>query len=159
MRYLVFIVLMIAACNEQQESSKVPVDIQAIKLTTLAGESIGFDQYKGKTVFVNFWATWCKPCVEEMPSIKNVMDSLKKEKIEFLFATDDSSDDIEAFDSIHHFGFNYVKAISLHALNVIVLPTTFIFDKNGKQVFSETGYRKWNDKPNLDLLLKIINQQ
>jgi hypothetical protein len=39
------------------------------------------------------------------------------------------------------------------------LPTTFIFDKNGKQVFSEMGYRKWDDKANLDLLLKIANQQ
>lgn len=160
---LLLLTLMIFACNDNSRkkdiNNKATTDIGKINLTTLSDAPVDLDQSKGKVVFINFWATWCKPCIAEMPSIKNAMDSLKNEKIEFLFATDESAKEIENFEAKHKFGFNYLKTPGFEELNIMGLPTTFIFDKNGKQVFSEMGYRKWDDKTNLDLLLNIANQQ
>ena len=161
---LVLLAFIIIACNDskKQESKPVPpsqIEVDKVKLTSLTGKSIDMKQYKGKTVFINFWATWCKPCLEEMPTIKKAMDFLKNEKIEFLFASDESTEAINAFETQHRYGLYYARAGNIEDLNIIGLPTTFIFDKDGRQVFSEMGYRKWDDKANIDLLLKIAKPE
>lgn len=158
------LILVTTACNDskkQQSSSNTTsqAEIEKIKLTSLKGEPIDMTQYKGKTVFVNFWATWCKPCIEEMPTIRNTKNSLKDEGIEFLFASDETPEQIESFEAEHHYGFNFVKADNMEDLNIVGLPTTFIFDKNGEKIFSEIGYRKWDDKTNIALLLKIAKTE
>ncbi|HET9744306.1 MAG TPA: TlpA disulfide reductase family protein, partial [Chitinophagaceae bacterium] len=130
-----------------------------IKLTDLKGVSIDLIKYKGKVVFINFWATWCKPCIEEIPTIKNAIGILNNDGIEFLFASDETTEQIESFEKKHSYKLNYVKAGNLEELGIMVLPTTFIFNREGKQVFSEMGYRKWDDKANLDLLSQIANEE
>lgn len=161
---LFILTFLIISCNDSRKQESKPVatvqaGIEKIKLAALDGKSIDMKQYKGKTVFVNFWATWCRPCVEEMPTIKNVKEQLKEANIEFLFASDETDEQIQKFEAEHKFEFNYYRAGNLEELNIMGLPTTFIFDKNGKQVFSELGYRKWDDKINIDLLLKIAKQE
>jgi thiol-disulfide isomerase/thioredoxin len=116
-------------------------------------------QYQGKTLFINFWATWCRPCIEEMPSIQGAMEIMKNENIEFLFATDETREQVEKFRQRYNFPFQYVQTESYQSYGIMVLPTTFIFNKEGKLVFSETGYRKWDNENNLDLLKKIISQK
>ena len=157
---LIIIVLTNSACKDSKKPETTSTgasttEIEKIRLINLKGETIDLAKYKGKTVFINFWATWCKPCTQEMPTIKNAIDSLKNEKIEFLFASSGDKKDIADFEAEHHYGFNYVTADNMEDLNIIGLPTTFIFDKDGKKVFSDLGYRKWDDKTNLDLLFKI----
>ena len=161
---LIVLLVVAASCSEpgKQKSKAISssqTEIEDVKLTSLQGMAIDMKQYKGKPVFMNFWATWCKPCIDEMPTIKNAMDHFKEEKIEFLFASDESAEEIQAFETEHRYGFNYARVGNMEDLNIIVLPTTFIFDKDGKQVFSEAGYRKWDDKANIDLLLKIAKPQ
>lgn len=156
--WLILIVLF--ACNNNkvigpESSDKVEFNTSMIRLTGLNGQTVNLNQFKGKTLFMNFWATWCKPCLEEMPSIQKAIVILKNEKIEFVFVSDESTEEIQAFETEHNYGFFYTRAGNIEELNIIGLPTTYIFDKDGKQVFSEMGYRKWNDKANIDLLLKI----
>jgi len=161
---LFLLLLLATACKvpkkkESQSSTIPPTEIEKIKLSSLNGEPIDMTQYTGKTVFVNFWATWCQPCIEEMPTIRKAKDSLKDKNIEFLFASDETPEQIKNFESEHHYGFNYVTVGNTEDLNILGLPTTFIFEKNGKRVFSEIGYRKWDDKTNIDLLLKIAKPE
>ena len=163
-KLLTLLVFIITACNDPEKQESKPVSlsqtaIEKVKLTSLKGELIDMKQYNGKTVFINFWATWCKPCVEEMPTIKKAKELLKDEKIEFLFASDEATKEIQAFENENNYGFYYTRAGNIEQLNIIGLPTTFIFDKDGKQVFSEMGYRKWDDKANVDLLLKIAKPE
>ena len=122
-------------------------------LTDLNDQSIDLEKYKGKTIFINFWATWCKPCREEMPSIKEAMNILKDEKVEFFFASDETKEQIEDFRNAHDYNFNYVRVENLENLGITGLPTTFIFNRSGEIFFSEMGYRKWDDKANIDLIL------
>jgi thiol-disulfide isomerase/thioredoxin len=143
--------------HKPDEVKTLQTTLDAVKLSNLKEQPVDLKQYKGKTIFINFWATWCKPCLEEMPSIKMVKEILKDENIEFLFASDETSGEIEAFKSRHDYGFNFVKAGNMEELNIMALPTTFIFNPDGELVFSEMGYRKWDDKTNVDLILKIVN--
>ena|SRR5687768_12472339 len=144
------------ACNNEAQQpasgSASQISIANIKLLDLNGRVVDFSEYKGKTVFINFWATWCRPCREEMPSIQKAMEILKNENIQFLFSSEESNDEIEAFKAAHEYNFNFVRVESLAELNIMGLPTTFIFNPDGKLVFSEMGYRKWDDKINIDLI-------
>jgi thiol-disulfide isomerase/thioredoxin len=130
-----------------------------MQLTSRNSEIINWSQYKGKTVFINFWATWCRPCIEEMPSIQRAMEIIKNENIEFLFATDEPREQVEKFRQRYNFPFQYVQTESYQSYGIMVLPTTFIFDPEGKLVFSEAGYRKWDNKNNIDLLKSITRQK
>ena len=155
------VISLVSACTNSthHESNVKPAErsgMSKIKLFNLQGEAVDLTKYKGRAIFLNFWATWCRPCVEEMPTIKKAIDSLKNKDIQFLFASDESTEEIESFEREHNFGFTYVKTNNVEDLGIMGLPTTFIFNKVGEKIFSEMGYRKWDGKENLDILLKSI---
>lgn len=155
---VVIIFFILTGCKGKNNSPEISqqqkqLDITGINLTDLTGQPVEMSSFKGKTVFLNFWATWCIPCREEMPSIQNAMEKLKEKNIEFLFASDEDREEINKFKAANDFTFNYVRTENMDVLNVMVLPTTFIFNPDGKLVFSERGYRKWDDKKSIDLIL------
>jgi thiol-disulfide isomerase/thioredoxin len=142
--------------TENAESKKVT---DSIKLADLEGNPIYLSQYRGKTVFLNFWATWCKPCVYEIPSIKNAKDILTNKEIVFLLASDESLEQINDFKKSNYPDLNYVRLLNLEEQRFDALPTTYIFSPTGELKFAETGYRKWDDSTNIEIILKINNQK
>ncbi len=133
-------------------------EIDKIRLTDTKGQTINLKQYEGKTIFINFWATWCKPCIQEMPSIKEAQNILKNEDVIFLMASNESIEVIEEFKKSKDYNFNYVRIENSEEMNVQTLPVTFIFNSKGNLVFSEAGLRKWDDKNNIDVILKIVKE-
>lgn len=152
---LVPIMIFLGCSNEQPTASEEKSGLENITLYTMNNDSIDMHQYKGKTVFINFWATWCKPCIKEMPSIQKATEILKDEEIIFLFATNDDVSEVKLFKEENTFDFNYVQVTNLEQLNVQALPTTYIFAPDGSLQFSESGFRKWDDVESLDLIRKI----
>lgn len=158
--YLILITL--ASCssgNKDQSTSSTTStdDIKKVKLKDLNDKKIDLDQFKGKTVFINFWATWCKPCLQEMPSIESAQAVLKKENVVFLLASNEEVNQIESFIKKHSYTFQYVHLENMEDLGIQALPTTYIFNSEGKLEFSETGSRQWDDSTSLDLIAKIMN--
>lgn len=129
-----------------------PSDLDKIKLQSLDGSPINMDDFKGKTVFINFWATWCKPCIMEMPTIAKAQDQLKDKNVIFLFPSNESVDLIKDFKEKRNFDFNYVQVQNMEALNIQALPTTMIFNDKGMMTFSEMGFRDWSTPENLALI-------
>jgi len=156
------ILLGMVACNAGDKSKTVSYkekdELGKISLTGLDQQPIELEKYKGKTVFINFWATWCKPCIQEMPAIANVQNILRNEEIVFLLASNESIEQIEEFRINHDYKFNYARIENSEELNIQALPTTFIFSPGGTLVFSEPGDRKWDDTENINLIRKIIKK-
>lgn len=75
----------------------------------------------------------------------------------FLLASNEDPKQIEEFKKRHTYNFHYVHVENLEELKIQALPTTYIFNQEGKLKFSETGYRKWDDPDNIDLITKIMN--
>ncbi|MES2873808.1 MAG: TlpA disulfide reductase family protein [Daejeonella sp.] len=151
-----------AACNTGDHSKIVLPNkndgLVKINLTDLNQQAINLEKYKGKTVFINFWATWCKPCIQEMPSIANAQNILRDEEIVFLLASDESIEQIEEFSIKQGYKFNYTRIENSEALDIQALPTTFIFSPGGSLVFSEPGERKWDDAANINMIREIIKR-
>ena len=156
------VVLLFISCKEVNKDKPVTIvpvtTFEKIKLADLKSNSFSLKQYAGKTIFVNFWATWCKPCIAEMPTIEKAQNILNKEEIVFLIASGEAIEEIEAFRKANDFNFNYCQIQNSEELGFQALPTTYIFNAEGDLVFSESGYRKWDEKSNIDMILKIVNK-
>lgn len=129
--------------------------VEKIKLKDLNGQPIDLAQYRGKTVFINFWATWCGPCIKEMPSIERVKNILKNGNIEFLAASNEDVDQIQSFIAKRNVNLHFVQLQNLEELGIPALPVTYIISSKGELAFSETGYREWDTPSNIELLTKI----
>jgi peroxiredoxin len=84
---------------------------------------------------------------------------LKEKNIEFILASDETAEQIQRFREQHNFGFYFARVENMEELGIMALPTTFIFNPGGKLAFSEMGYRQWDDKKNIDLILNIAGSK
>lgn len=144
--YICVIAVFLAGCKE--------AEIEKVKLTELNGDQIDLSELKGKTVFINFWATWCGPCVKEMPTIQLAQDSLRAEEVVFLIASNEDKEEIEEFMKKRPYSFHYVRLLNMEELKIPALPTTHIYGPDGNLKFAETGSRNWNESTNLKLILE-----
>ncbi|HEU5291615.1 MAG TPA: TlpA disulfide reductase family protein [Cyclobacteriaceae bacterium] len=131
-------------------------------IKTLAGEALDFNQFKGKVVFINLWATWCGPCRVEMPSIQELYNGLDKDKIQFVILSLDRNEDlpkIMKFVEKNQFTFPvYQPKGFLPALfQVPSIPTTFIIDKNGNVVSKKVVTTNFNTKKFKNYLEELAN--
>jgi thiol-disulfide isomerase/thioredoxin len=156
---LIFTLLIVMSCTPAKERKEGTVALENIELTTLNGEKINLADQQGKTVFINFWATWCRPCIQEMPSIAALQIQLAGKNIEFFFASDEEVDKIEKFMESRKMTLNFVRIENPESLGIQALPTTFIFDGEGNMIFSEVGLRKWDDPATIEMVTKLINEE
>lgn len=120
---------------------------------------INLKELKGKIIFINYWATWCPPCVAEMPSIQSLYSDYK-DKIAFVFITSDDKIKVTKFYKKNNYNlptYNLNSAIAPE-ISTQSLPTTFIIDKNGKIVLKDTGASNWNSSKVRQLLDNLIDE-
>ena len=91
-----------------------------------------FEDVRGKVVLVNFWATWCPPCIAEMPSMQTLYD-VYKNKIEFVFVSNEERSVINKFLKEKEYTFKVYNPVSQYpdAFDVSSIPRTFLIDKKG----------------------------
>ena len=122
-----------------------------------SARTINLNLYKNKVIFINYWATWCPPCVAEMPSIQSLYNDYN-DKIAFVFITSDSKEKVENFYKSNNYKLPTYSLASTppSILNTRSLPTTFIVDKNGRLVLKETGASNWNSSKERQLLDNLL---
>lgn len=101
---------------------------------------------KGKVVLINYWATWCPPCIAEMPSLQKLYADYR-DKITFVFITSDGFNEVDAFLNEHGYTFNVYREMDdvfSKTLQINGIPRTLLVDKTGAIVIDETGAANWN---------------
>jgi thiol-disulfide isomerase/thioredoxin len=111
------------------------------------GERVNMEDLRGKVIFLNIWATWCPPCVAEMPGINKLYKDVDKDKVAFIMLSVDQ-DFQKAVDFNSRKGYNfevYAPAGGLPPLyQSSSIPTTYIIDAKGKLVLTHTGMGDYN---------------
>lgn len=143
----------------------IPEDMDMVKpdfdynfdIKDLNGSKIAFEQFKGKVVFLNMWATWCGPCRAEMPSIQSLYEKVKSDSIAFVMLSWDRDSDkskIEKYIDKNSYTFPVYQRSSYlpDYLEVPSIPTTFIISKDGKVIQKEVGVRNYDSKKMIQYL-------
>ena len=117
-------------------------------LPGLDGQMVSLADYRGKVVLLNIWATWCPPCLEEMPSMEKLYQELKGEGFEILAVSIDESgaQGVLAFMKKHKLSFPVLtdsKGTIKNLYRTTGVPESFIIDKDGVLVEKVIGPRDW----------------
>lgn len=122
-----------------------------LELVTYQKEPISLNDYKGEVVVLNFWQTWCGPCVHEMPSL-NAMPQ-KWNQIKVIAVSDEPLAKIQKFKEKYP-NIEFVQILNFNETSVEQFPTTYIFNKKGVKVYSKIGSKNWADDNFIAMLKK-----
>lgn len=108
------------------------------------GEIINYNEAKGKVVIVNFWATWCPPCIAEMPSLNKLYQEYHDEVV-ILFVSNEDVENVKKFKQKHGYQFPVYSLIDQppREFDITSIPRTFVINKSGKIVVDKTGAANW----------------
>lgn len=119
------------------------------KLADINGDFKTLDDYLGKPVVINFWATWCPPCIAELPALNRAYDKLKDRGVQFIAINiEEDLVTIQSFLRDHPINFDVLHdetSAQLLNWNMTGLPTTFILDDKGRAVYQALGDREWDN--------------
>lgn len=139
-KFLLGFLMLVLSCHSNAEVLAKP----SFLVKDMAGVTHQLSQYKGKWVLVNYWATWCPPCLEEVPDLVNLYDQHHKKDLMVLGVVFDYKDVKEVNEYVDDMLMSY--PIVLGDDSVIeqigaadVMPTTFIYNPKGKLVKTKRG--------------------
>jgi cytochrome c biogenesis protein CcmG/thiol:disulfide interchange protein DsbE len=106
--------------------------LSELNLLTLDGKEVKLSDYKGKVVLINFWASWCPPCKEEMPILEKVYQKYNDKNFVILAVNMDTSEGaMKEFLEKNRYSFPIVRIKGETGLNIPGLPTSYLVDKDG----------------------------
>ncbi|QAT39568.1 TlpA disulfide reductase family protein [Clostridium sp. JN-9] len=113
------------------------------RLQDVSGKNVSLSDFKGKKVFLNFWATWCPPCKGEMPDIEKLYDETKNSDLVILAVNiGEDRDTVQSFLKSNNYNFNVLLDISQGTAgkyNIRGIPTSYFINKDGTVSAKKTG--------------------
>jgi peroxiredoxin len=131
------------------------------RLPSLDGGEVALGDLRGRVVLVNFWATWCKPCEDEMPAMQRLYTALGAgEGFELLaVSVDESDDEVRAFRDRLALGFPILRDPGKRAANAyhtFRFPESWLIDAEGTVVARYVGPREWDDPVYVERIRRLI---
>jgi peroxiredoxin len=126
-------------------------DAPDFQVRTPDGSTLRLSDFKGKVVFLNFWATWCEPCREEMPSMERLHQAYKDRGLVVLAISLDLQGASVVKPFVKRFALTFPigldpKMAVRETYGVWAVPSTFLIDRKGKRVLFANGAREWDSK-------------
>lgn len=147
---------------EDTEAKQISEQSYNWALQDINGENVNMNESSGKVIFINNWATWCGPCVGEMPEIQKLYNEFKdNSEVEFYLISNEPLEKLKSF--LENRGYNFPVYRSLQAapgaFSSNSIPTTFIISRKGKIVVHETGAKHWSGNRTVNLIKKLIEEK
>ena len=162
-------VFFLTACNDSsqqpqqvQQGSLVGKVAPALTLTDMQGRQVSLEQFHGKVVILNFWATWCPPCREEMPSMEKLYQDYKEQGLVLLAVNieENGKQAVSTFLQKRPYSFPILldsDNVAQNTFGVFRFPESFIIDRNGVIVEKIVGGRNWLSGPTFKLIDFLLN--
>lgn len=143
---------------------KQPIPAAEFQLENMDEEQLKLSDYRGKVVLLNFWATWCPPCIREMPSMEHLQQEVGVDDFRVIAINQmEEPDDVFAFtgqldvDPTFEILFDRTSEVS-RSYSVRGLPTTYLIDKQGKIRYRAVGGRLFNHPEVVAIINKLIKE-
>ena len=161
--------LLFSGCSDQpQQSSQTPQGnyignpAPDFTLTDMQGQQVTLTQFRGKVVILNFWATWCPPCREEMPSMDRLYQQFKDQGLVMLAVNveENGFKAVSSFLNRNPHSFPILLDINADVQNlyqVYRFPESFLIDRNGSVVDKIIGGRDWMSEPMVNKINFLLN--
>ncbi len=144
---------------ETDEQFTISNQASTWQLLDMEGNQVSFASLNEKPIFLNFWATWCPPCIAELPGILDVYEKYKDD-VNFILVSSESRAKVRAFTKKNDFNqllFYQNKSVPADFTSQSI-PTTFIINKNGVVVLSKKGVARWDSGSIQEILDELISQ-
>ena len=140
-----------------------PYPAPAIELRDLDGKPYSLQQEQGAWVFVHFWASWCRPCRDEMPAIQSMINTLQPEGLGVaVINTAEDEDTVFSFLSVYAPNVRPLmdrNGQTTEQWQPRGLPATYLVDPNGQVRYQALGGRAWNTPPYLTFLRDLLSNK
>ncbi|WP_432473690.1 TlpA disulfide reductase family protein [Amphritea sp. HPY] len=136
-----------------------------LQVTDLEGNIVDLNAYQGKVVLLNFWATWCPPCIKEMPSMQSLQNRFSEDRFQVIAVNmGQTPTTVESFLLEREFEFSlpvYLdeKGVAFRALNIAGMPSSFLLDAKGNILEKIVGAREWDHPDNVAALKNLLSDQ
>jgi thiol-disulfide isomerase/thioredoxin len=133
----------------------------ALRLPDLAGKPVDLEDFKGQVVLINFWASWCPPCREEMPSIWKLLNEFRGKSFRVIAVNmAETKAEVNAFlPKAMKSDFVILMdrdSSTIQHWSIPAFPTTYIIDKRGKLRYRQVGPAEWDSYDNKQLVAKLL---
>jgi thiol-disulfide isomerase/thioredoxin len=121
-------------------STPPSIDFKELELIDASGKRVSLDAYKGKPLVINFWATWCGPCMQEIPDF-DMVQSKYEGSVKFLMVYDESSlANIQGFFKKYNYHLTFLQSQKgFKQMGIYSIPTTYFLDKDLNVIDSKSG--------------------
>lgn len=136
-------------CSTDISKNENLSDIESLQTKTsfvdLNNNKIDLTSFLGNKIIINHWATWCRPCIKEMPGMLRAQEILKSYNYTFLLVSDEKISQISNFKKSKKYKFNFLKSMGSNEMfGVYSLPTSYIFNEKGIKVETIIGTIIWD---------------
>jgi thiol-disulfide isomerase/thioredoxin len=152
----ILVASLLAGCDRGSRPTLVGATAPDFTITD-GPRTVTLSQQRGQIVLLNFWATWCAPCIEEIPSLESLQKQMPQIKI-LAVATDKDSADYTAFLAEHPLGFYNIHDPSGHSnglYGTVAFPETYVIDRNGVVLRRFIGPQDWTSPAITDYLKRL----
>lgn len=139
--WVLSIITVLVALNFVYQKYIVQPDIQLnqIAVQDLNDRNIDLQSYIGKPMVINYWATWCAPCIKEFPYFEEVKQQLGNQ-IHFIMISDEPVKKVQNFKDSKSYSFTYLQSkYQLSDIGIYIRPTTYFYNFNGDLIDKYSG--------------------
>lgn len=145
-----------AAGFEKRAATPAP----ELKATDLGGAPRSLANYRGKVVLLNFWATWCPPCLKEMPSMERLREKMAGRPFEIVALNSaEPKSDVDAYLARMKLGFPILldpDGVNTRRWKVFALPTSLLLDAEGRVRYALTGPVEWDEEAPVAVIESLL---
>ena len=155
-------IFVLSSCTRSGEVGVNPGDMAPdFRVQNLEGKEVALSSFRGKVVLLNFWATWCAPCIAEMPALERLYSKYKSKGFEVVaVAGDDTVESVREFQRKYGLSFTILldsRDVTAKPYRIIGFPESFVIGRDGKLImFTDpddgnptvrmTGPRDWDSE-------------
>lgn len=131
-------------------------EFASFALTDLEGKPFDLKNWEGRPVLLNFWQTWCGPCIAEVPELEEAAAALKNEGFVFAMVSDEKTEKLQR--AADQFGIDLLilQIPDLKDIGVYTYPTTLLYNSRGELVFKKVGVGEWSAEKTLEIFREKV---